>query len=66
MKKKYHDLYFSGYISPAASLRKKTAVDELREKYRENMKELDKVTGGVLGLTNTNSIFSEILNTNTH
>ena len=59
-------MYFSGYISPAASLRKKTAVDELREKYRENMKELDKVTGGVLGLTNTNSIFSEILNTNTH
>ena len=41
-------------------------MDELRERYKENMRELDKVTGGVLGLTNTNSIFSEILNTNTH
>ena len=54
----------TGYVSPAAQLRKKTKVDEIRERYRDNMKELDKVTGGMLGLTNSNSLFSEILNTN--
>ena len=54
----------TGYVSPAASLRKKTKVDELRERYRENMKEFDRVTAGMLGLTQSNSLFSEIMNTN--
>ena len=56
----------TGYISPAASLRKKTKVEELRDMYRDNMKEFDRITGGMLGLTHSNSLFSEILNTNSH
>ena len=54
----------TGYVSPAASLKKKTKVDLIREKYKENVKEFDKVTGGILQLSNSNSLFNEIFNTN--
>ena len=49
-------------MSPAACLRKKSRVQVVRERCRENVRELDKVAGGLLQLSHSNTLFSEIFN----
>ena len=35
-----------------------------RDRYKENVKELDKITSGLIHLSHSNNLFNEIFNTN--
>ena len=52
----------TGYMSPAASLRKKTKMDLVKERYRDNFRDLKKVTGGIIRLSVSNNVFTDIFN----
>ena len=44
----------------------KNSINELnfREKYKHNVKEFDKVAGGILRFSNSSNLFNDIFNTN--
>ena len=52
----------TGYVSPAASLRKKTKMDVMRERTRDNIRDLEKVTGGIIRMSRSNNVFTDIFN----
>ena len=52
----------TGYVSPAASLRKKTKMDLVRERTRDNIWDLEKVTGGIIRMSRSNNVFTDIFN----
>ena len=52
----------TGYVSPVASLRKKTKMDVVRERTRDNIRDLEKVTGGIIRMSRSNNVFTDIFN----
>ena len=52
----------TGYVSPAASLKKKTKMDVVRERCRDNVRDLERVTGGIVRMSRSNNVFTDIFN----